>query len=132
MRARITTLILLGTLATVPAMAQTATTPQRNTPAGLVTVDAIRLTGGLRASRIIGAAVSNPSDERIGSVEDLVVTQQDRVLVAIIQVGGFLGLGGKLVAIPFSDLRIAPDNKVTLAGATKESLRALPAFTFGN
>jgi len=41
-------------------------------------------------------------------------------------------MGGKLVAVPFSDLHITPDNKVTLPGASKETLQALPSFTYGS
>jgi hypothetical protein len=46
-------------------------------------------------------------------------------------VGGFLGTGGKLVALPYHQLQIDKDNKLLMAGANKDSLNAMPGFTYG-
>jgi hypothetical protein len=52
--------------------------------------------------------------------------------VAIIQVGGFLGMGGRLVSVPLGDLRWnAQRERITMPSATKEALRARPAFDNG-
>ena len=50
----------------------------------------------------------------------------------MISVGGFLGIGAKLVAVPFDRLQAAggSNNRWTLAGATKDSLGSLPTFTY--
>jgi hypothetical protein len=67
-------------------------------------VDVDDVAAGYRASELIGSSVVNDRDERIGSVDDLMIGCDDRVLVAILQVGGFLGLGGKLIAVPYESL----------------------------
>jgi hypothetical protein len=63
-------------------------------------------------------------------IDDLIVSQ-DRKLFAIVSVGGFLGIGTKLVAVRYDDLRPTPDSKgFVLSGATKDSLKALPEFRY--
>jgi len=64
-------------------------------------------------------------------VEDLILTTRDKVAVAIVSVGGFLGIGSKLVAIPWSEFRFGKDNRPELPGASKDSPQAMPAFTYG-
>jgi hypothetical protein len=52
-------------------------------------------------------------------------------LVAILQVGGFLGLGGHLIATPYENLNISNDGrKITLAGTSKETLGKLPELEY--
>jgi sporulation protein YlmC with PRC-barrel domain len=99
--------------------------------AQLVEVDAKPLAEAYRASRLIGASVVNDKNEKIGSVDDLIVTPADRVLFAVISVGGFLGINGRLVAVPYSSLTVdEKGGKVTLPGATKDALTKLPAFHY--
>ncbi|MFH5924217.1 PRC-barrel domain-containing protein [Roseomonas xinghualingensis] len=84
-----------------------------------------------RASRIIGSTVYNERNESIGSVDDLIMPQGNSSPMVVVSVGGFLGIGAKLVAVPLSDLRwSAADNRWTIAGATKESLTSLPAYSY--
>jgi hypothetical protein len=84
-----------------------------------------------RASRIIGATVYNERNESIGSVDDLILPQGNASPMAVVSVGGFLGIGAKLVAVPMSDLRwSAADNRWTITGATKESLTSLPSYSY--
>ena len=94
----------------------------------------VTLQGGLRASQLIGAAVYNEQNDKVGSVDDLIVKQGDRVVTAIVSVGGFLGLGAKLVAVPYHQLRIDSTRaatKVVMPGASKAALSALPTFDDG-
>ncbi len=51
--------------------------------------------------------------------------------MAIVSVGGFLGIGNKRGAIPWSEFRFGKDNRPELPGACKDSLQAMPAFTYG-
>ncbi len=95
----------------------------------------VKLNGGWRASKFIGSAVYDDQNHKIGSVDDLVVSDKDRITVAILSVGGFLGMGNKLVAVKFDQLRYDPtakDAKVVMPDATKDSLAAMPNFTYGN
>ena len=84
-----------------------------------------------RASRIIGSSVFNERNESIGSIDDLILAQGNSSPMAVVSVGGFLGIGAKLVAVPMSDLRwSAADNRWTITGATRESLTSLPAYSY--
>ena len=56
--------------------------------------------GGWRSSRIVGATVYNDSNQSIGTVDDLIVGQDGKMSTAVISVGGFLGIGRKLVRVP--------------------------------
>jgi PRC-barrel domain len=73
-----------------------------------------------RSIRIVGLSVYNDHDERIGSVDDLLVGQDGKISEAVLSVGGFLGLGAKLVAVPYSELRFEEhsDDWTTTAGPT--------------
>jgi hypothetical protein len=96
----------------------------------LVVVDVVAVADGYRVSKLRGTTVVNPANEKIGSLDDLIVGK-DRVLFAIIQVGGFLGIGSHLVAVPYTSLQISDDGKhIVLPGATKEQLKNLPEFKY--
>lgn len=84
---------------------------------------------GHRASKLIGAPVYNEQEERIGSIDDLIISPDRAVSFAVVSVGGFLGLGGRLVAIPVEQLREEKD-RLILPGATKEALTKLPEFKY--
>jgi hypothetical protein len=95
-------------------------------------VATVKMEGGWRASKLIGAAVYNEQDQKVDSVDDLILTQQDKVVIAVVSVGGFLGVGGKLVAVPYNELRFGKDERMVLPGATKDALQAMPGFTYGS
>ena len=98
----------------------------------LVAVDVMAVGEGYRMSKLTGRNVQNDKDERIGTVDDFIVTK-DRKLFAILQVGGFLGLGGHLIAISYDALNISPDGQeIKLGGASKEAVKSLPEFKFKN
>ncbi|HJS87356.1 MAG TPA: PRC-barrel domain-containing protein [Acetobacteraceae bacterium] len=86
--------------------------------------------GDLRAAALIGTTVYNDQKQTIGTISDLLVDKDSKVAKAVLSVGGFLGVGSRLVAVPFADLRIEPD-RVVLPGATKVSLENLSAFQAG-
>ncbi len=92
-------------------------------------VDVQKLATGYRSSQIVGSSVVNEENDKIGTVDDLIIEPGEKVPFAILSVGGFLGLGEHLVAVPFSSLRITPEN-VQLPGATKDELQALPEFEY--
>ena len=92
-------------------------------------VDVQKLAAGYRSSKIVGSPVVNDGNEKIGDVDDLLVEPSDSVLFAVLSVGGFLGMGERLVAVPFGSLQIA-GNKVMPPGGTKDALTALPEFKY--
>lgn len=86
----------------------------------------------VRASTLLGKSVLGPDDQSIGEVSDLVLQEDGATRVALIDVGGFLGVGEKTVAIPFEEFTFTktdeaaePQVKVAM---TKEQLEQLPAF----
>jgi sporulation protein YlmC with PRC-barrel domain len=94
-----------------------------------VRVDVQKLATGYRSSKIVGSPVMNDNNEKIGTVDDLIVSRDDRVLFSVLSVGGFLGLGTHLVAVPYTTLQIG-DRGIVLPGATKEALKAMPEFKY--
>jgi sporulation protein YlmC with PRC-barrel domain len=94
-------------------------------------VDVVQLASGYRASKVVGAAVYDGDRKRIGTVDDLVVSPKDSVTYIILSVGGFLGMGTHLVAVPFSTIEIS-DKQMLLRGGTKDSLKALPEFKYAS
>jgi sporulation protein YlmC with PRC-barrel domain len=78
---------------------------------------------------ILGQEIYNDKEEKIGKVEDIIIAPNETVSYVIVEVGGFLGMGGHYVAIPISHFK-AEGNKLTLPGATKEVLKGLPKFEY--
>ncbi|WP_306427234.1 PRC-barrel domain-containing protein [Caballeronia sordidicola] len=78
---------------------------------------------------MVGAPVFNESKDKIGIVDNLIVNSRDHVAYAILSVGGFLGLGTHLAAVPFSDLNIV-EKQIRLSGGTKDKLKSLPEFKY--
>jgi sporulation protein YlmC with PRC-barrel domain len=83
----------------------------------------------LRASEIMGKTVKNAQNETLGKVDDLVLSRDDKAVYAIVSVGGFLGVGDKLVAIRYDELRRDGPNSF-IYNATKDELKSRPAFQF--
>jgi hypothetical protein len=95
----------------------------------LVKVDVTKLATGYRSSKVVGASVVNDANDTVGKIDDLLVAPDGRALFAVLSVGGFLGVGDRLVVVPFDSLKMA-NNKVRLPGATKEQLKSLPEFKY--
>ena len=95
----------------------------------LVKVDVQKLSAGYRASKVIGSSVVNDASETIGTVDDLLVSRDGKQPYAVLSIGGFLGMGNRLVVVPYETLKFA-DKKVMLPGGTKEGLKMLPEFKY--
>lgn len=119
----------------VKAPDQSANAPDKNAMSNstAMTPD-IGAVGDKRASRIIGSDVVNDKDQTIGKVDDILIGRDDKAGTAVISVGGFLGIGAKLVAVPFDQLTPAANDRkaLTMPNASKESLKAMPAFNYGS
>jgi hypothetical protein len=79
--------------------------------------------------QILDEDVYNDSNEKVGKVEDLIITPDRAVSYAIVGTGGFLGLDRHDVAIPAGQLK-GEGGQLRLSGATKEALKALPTFEY--
>ena len=89
----------------------------------------------LRLSKVIGASVYNDQNQKVGSVDDVLVPGTSSTstadATAVISVGGFLGMGSKLVTVPYSKLQVAND-KIIMPGASKDALNGMPTYHYNN
>jgi sporulation protein YlmC with PRC-barrel domain len=108
------------------AYAQMSTTPATH---AAVTSHIIQ-SDEVRASKMIGSTVYDLQNRNIGKVSDLVLNKNGTVDVVVLDVGSFLGMGGKYVAIPISDLK-TDNNRLTL-DRTKEQLQQMAAYQLEN
>ncbi|MDY7537415.1 PRC-barrel domain-containing protein [Undibacterium sp. RTI2.1] len=88
-------------------------------------------TGWSAKKSILGKSVYNETGEKIGKVEDLIITPEKNVSYLIIAVGGFIGLGQHNVSIPSPQI-IEQDGKLILPGASKEAVKAMPPFNYAS
>jgi len=92
--------------------------------------EAREVADGWSAKRqILGHAVFNDQSEKIGAVDDIIISSDKSVTYAIIGAGGFLGVARHDVLIQVNRLKIDGD-KLVLPGATKEALKQAPAFEY--
>jgi sporulation protein YlmC with PRC-barrel domain len=88
-------------------------------------------TGWSAKRQILGQTVYNDKDEKVGNVDDIIVTPDKAISYAIVGAGGFLGVGKHEVAIPVNQFK-ADSGKLILAGASKEALKAMPEFEYAH
>jgi len=79
--------------------------------------------------QIIGKDVYNDKGEKVGKVEDLIVSPEKAISYAIIGAGGFLGIDRHDVAIPVNHFKMV-EGKITLTGATRDAIKAMPKFQY--
>lgn len=95
-------------------------------------IESQQTTEYLARDRLIGTKVHNDDDKIIGDIEDLIISNEGKVVGVIMGVGGFLGVGEKRVGIEMSALALETLDdgviKATLSGVTKETLEATPAY----
>ncbi|MCX5863427.1 MAG: PRC-barrel domain-containing protein [Deltaproteobacteria bacterium] len=79
--------------------------------------------------KILGQDVYNDKDEKVGSVDDIIIGPDKAVTFAIIGAGGFLGIDKHDVAIPVKQFQ-EKEGKFILPGATKEAVKKMPPFMY--
>lgn len=83
----------------------------------------------VKASSMIGTDVVNPKGDNLGDVKEVVIDPRTgRVAYAVVSFGGFLGMGKKLFAIPFSSFVYNVDKNEYVLDVSKERLEAAPGF----
>jgi len=84
---------------------------------------------GWRVSKLLRQQVYNDKNQKIGNIEDFIVAPDGSLSVAVVDVGGFLGIGAHRIAIPVQQFtQVTP--KIVLPGATKDSLNQVPEFRY--
>jgi sporulation protein YlmC with PRC-barrel domain len=143
----VTTAIVVAALA-IPAgaFAQTTTTPSPSSPpaaaaphsstpaaaAPQAAAPAAQATrhmreDQMRASKLIGSAVYDPSEQKIGTIDELVLNADGKVADVVLGVGGFLGAGEKRVAVAMADLKRGKNDHFVL-NTTKDALKQMANF----
>ena len=88
----------------------------------------IKAATGYRASKVMVRRV-NDANDTVGKVDDIIIGQDGKSPFVVLSVGGFLGVGTKLVVLPYEQLK-AVEGKMLMPGATKDALKALPEFKY--
>ena len=109
---------------------ETANAPVAGTvKLGVTVAETELVAAGYRAKKLIGATVYNDQNEKVGKIEDMIIAPDGKLSVAVVDVGGFLGLGAHRVAIPVEQFT-QMEPKIVLPGATKQALKGLPEFKY--
>src|SRR5215203_3072491 len=125
LKTHIAACLLTTALITAPALAQTTSGPSANQPAGRTQATQGASQGQVltqaspdqwRSSKLVGLVVYGPNNERIGEINEVLVDRNGKVDAVVIGVGGFLGIGEKDVALPFSQIKFVDQARDTRAG----------------
>lgn len=83
----------------------------------------------LTATSIIGDHIENPQGEDLGKIDNVMVNVHNgQIEYVVVEFGSFLGVGGKLFAVPFQELRLDPERKRFILNKEKEYLKKAPGF----
>jgi sporulation protein YlmC with PRC-barrel domain len=80
--------------------------------------------------KLIGRNVKNPENDTIGEIESVYINADGKVDSVIVAVGGFLGLGERLVRVAWKDLQISDNGEKVVANMTKDQLKAMPPYNY--
>jgi len=80
---------------------------------------------------LMGKTIYNDVGQKVGKVEDLIISPDKNVSYVIVGAGGFVGIGRHDVAIPVSQIQDKA-GKLVMPGATKDTIKGLPEFTYAN
>ncbi len=110
------------------AFAQSPSTPSESTkmaPAAASdsSTSPSSFTGNWRASKVVGLSVYNDKNESLGSINDLLTDKSGKIVAVVIGVGGFLGVGEHLVAIPFEKVKFV-NEPIAYTGAANAPANA--------
>jgi len=146
--AAMATLMATGAIAQNTTTEPAATSPAATAPATpakpmatTTTTEAIQFTQSasatqLAVSRLRGTDVRNSAGEDLGDINDVIIDTSGQPSVAIIGVGGFLGIGEKNVGVPFQALQFTMSAETNMQVArldvTKDALKNAPAFVYAD
>jgi sporulation protein YlmC with PRC-barrel domain len=82
------------------------------------------------AKKMMGMDVINSNDENIGELEDIALDSNGKAEYAIVSVGGFLGVGDKLIAVPYEELRMNQNDEKIVLDVTKDRLEQANEFQY--
>lgn len=80
------------------------------------------------AQDLLNRQVVNPHADALGRVHDVIIDHEGRVVGILLSVGGFLGLGDKLVGVPWRDVTVRFDGKFLIVNLSEEALLQAPEY----
>jgi sporulation protein YlmC with PRC-barrel domain len=85
--------------------------------------------GVLKVSTVVGMKVQDTEGKKLGDIKDLVIDPADGSIgYAVLDFGGFLGIGDKYFAVPWEALQWTPDHKAIVLDVSKKDLKQAPGF----
>lgn len=122
----VTSVLFCAAIAAGPASAQVA----GSTTIGVTTTEVSQVALGWSAKKnLLGKTVYNDAGDKVGTVQDLIVTPDKSLSYMIIGAGGFIGLGRHDVAIPVGQIQLQ-GGRLVMPKASKELVKAMPAFEY--
>jgi sporulation protein YlmC with PRC-barrel domain len=103
---------LLATIAsaqTPPATTDRADKATSSSTASATTLSSSQVQGDWRASKVVGLSVYNDNNEKLGSINDLLMDKSGNIKAVVLGVGGFLGMGEHLVAVPLEKVKFSSE-----------------------
>ena len=91
------------------AQSPSATTDRATTAAPAAASDTSSFKGSWRTSKLVGLNVYNDSNESLGSINDLLADKNGDIKAVVLGIGGFLGVGEHLVAVPFDKVKFVDE-----------------------
>jgi sporulation protein YlmC with PRC-barrel domain len=89
-------------------------------------------TSEVDAEKIIGRDLLDASNEKIGSIDSVMLGRDGKVQAVVVNAGGFLGLGERQVAIDWADIRVSDEGKRITTALTRDQLKALPEYRYAD
>ncbi len=100
------------------------------TTANVHVTEATRLAMGWSVKHtLMGKTIYSDEGQKVGTVDDLIVSPDRNISYVIVGAGGFVGLGRHDVAIPVGNIQDKA-GKLVMAGANKDTIKAMPEFTY--
>jgi sporulation protein YlmC with PRC-barrel domain len=84
----------------------------------------------MRSSKLIGLPVYNDHSDKIGVIDDIMLPAMGGEVTAVISVGGFLGVGAKLIKVPLSHVQLTSNKPMMMGDGSKTALMAMSYYTY--
>lgn len=83
----------------------------------------------MSAARMIGVSIENGQGETLGEVSDLILTAEGEATYAVIDVGGYLGMGARQIVVPYAELEFNGENRIFLE-TSQDKLKRRPELVY--
>jgi sporulation protein YlmC with PRC-barrel domain len=94
---------------TPPVTTDRADKAASSSAASAATLSSSQVQGDWRASKVVGLSVYNDNNEKLGSINDLLMDKSGNIKAVVLGVGGFLGMGEHLVAVPLEKVKFSSE-----------------------